>query len=68
MLHNLIKNAAEASKAGDAISCELRVAQDYELRVHNPARVPIAIEKSFFEKYASHGKDGGTGRAPIQQN
>jgi two-component system sensor histidine kinase/response regulator len=61
MLHNLLKNAAEASNAGDRISCELLLSDTVEIRLHNPARVPVAIEARFFEKFVSHGKVGGTG-------
>jgi two-component system sensor histidine kinase/response regulator len=61
MLHNLIKNAAEASNAGDRVSCELIVSDVIEIRVHNPGRVPSVVEPRFFEKYLSHGKARGTG-------
>lgn len=61
MLHNLLKNGAEASHSGDRVSCELIVSDVIEIRVHNPGRVPAAVESRFFEKYVSHGKVGGTG-------
>lgn len=61
MLHNLLKNGAEASHAGDHVLCELIVGEVIEIRIHNPGRVPAAVEARFFEKYVSHGKVGGTG-------
>lgn len=63
MLHNILKNAAEASQAGDCVLCELSVIDNevVDIRVHNSGRVPAAVESRFFEKYVSHGKVGGTG-------
>ncbi len=61
MLHNLIKNAAEAVHAGETVTLELVVGASCQVRVSNPGQVAPEIAARFFEKYASHGKPHGTG-------
>lgn len=63
---NLLKNALEASPEGGVVRVTLRRASDgdgdaVELDVHNAGQVPEEVRDRFFEKYATHGKDGGTG-------
>lgn len=59
MLHNLVRNAAEASTAGDTV----RIALDPQrgVRIHNRAAVPAEMLARFFDKYATHGKENGSG-------
>jgi len=64
ILHNLVQNAIEASRAGDTVSAHVTTSPDgadVELRVRNPAAVPPGIRDSFFEKYVTHGKKRGVG-------
>lgn len=63
---NLLKNALEASPEGGVVRVTLRLASDgngdaVELDVHNAGQVPEEVRDRFFEKYATYGKDGGTG-------
>ncbi|MEO5672043.1 MAG: PAS domain-containing sensor histidine kinase, partial [Ramlibacter sp.] len=66
LIANLLKNALEASPDGARVRVDVAPAQwqDAEavtLRIHNVGAVPVAVRAKFFEKYASHGKVGGTG-------
>jgi signal transduction histidine kinase len=58
MLHNLVRNATEASTAGDTVRITLA---DGEIRIHNRAAVPEIMRGRFFEKYATSGKENGSG-------
>ncbi|MES2264425.1 MAG: response regulator [Pseudomonadota bacterium] len=59
MLHNLVKNAVEAVTAGQAVRIGLN--QQCRIRIHNPGLVPEQVRASFFDKYATHGKESGSG-------
>jgi len=61
MLANLIKNAVEASAQGDTVTVDLSENASLILTVSNPVAVPQEIRETFFEKYATAGKSGGTG-------
>ncbi len=63
ILANLVRNAIEASPEGGEVRIRLRQAADgaLVLAIHNPGAVPPPIRERFFEKYATHGKTGGTG-------
>lgn len=62
MLLNLMKNAVEASDAGRAVEVELRMEDGaVEVAVHNHQAVHPAVREVFFDKYATHGKQDGTG-------
>lgn len=61
MLHNLVKNAAEASRPGETVRLELVCGNPTRIRIHNPGRVPAEVCGRFFEKYSTYGKQGGTG-------
>jgi CheY-like chemotaxis protein/two-component sensor histidine kinase len=63
---NLLKNALEASPEAGEVRVTLRRVADGDgecvaLDVHNAGEVPAAVRERFFEKYATHGKPGGTG-------
>jgi signal transduction histidine kinase/DNA-binding NarL/FixJ family response regulator len=65
-LANLMKNALEAAPQGGAVHVRLASVEDrngdcIELEVHNAGQVPPEVRERFFEKYATHGKEGGTG-------
>ncbi|MBF0620368.1 MAG: hybrid sensor histidine kinase/response regulator [Magnetococcales bacterium] len=58
---NLIKNAIEASE-NSAVTIQLDDQDSWlSIRIHNNQMVPIEIQKRFFEKYATSGKNRGTG-------
>jgi two-component system, sensor histidine kinase and response regulator len=61
MFSNLIKNAVEASPHGTAVFIHLESADWGYIRIHNSGVVPESIRYTFFEKYATAGKSGGTG-------
>lgn len=62
MLANLLKNALEASEPGDVVRVSLRREPGWsELSVKNSREVPEDLRESFFEKYATAGKAGGSG-------
>jgi two-component system sensor histidine kinase/response regulator len=61
MLNNLVRNAAEASLEGDAVSIALAFDDQCRISVHNPGVVAPHIAPRFFEKYASFGKQHGSG-------
>lgn len=61
MLHNLIKNALEASPPDRAVTIRLIEGEAFAIEVHNMGAVPEVIRGRFFEKYATAGKEGGTG-------
>ncbi|MBF0558045.1 MAG: response regulator [Nitrospirae bacterium] len=61
LLHNLIKNAAEASPVGGSITIEIFDDDMVKIAIHNDGAVPEPIREKFFEKYVTMGKQGGTG-------
>ncbi len=63
IVENLTRNAIEAAPAGSDVSLCARRAADggVELAIHNQGEVPAEVRSRFFEKYATHGKPGGSG-------
>jgi signal transduction histidine kinase/CheY-like chemotaxis protein len=66
ILANLMKNAVEAAPEGSAVRVTLWPAQLHgagglSLAIHNEGAVPTPVRASFFEKYATYGKAGGSG-------
>ncbi|CCO23499.1 ATP-binding protein [Maridesulfovibrio hydrothermalis] len=62
LFSNLFKNAVEASPKEKQISFE--VLRDHDttvITIRNQGVVPEGIRESFFEKYVTEGKSGGTG-------
>lgn len=60
-LSNLIKNALEASDERDRVTITLGTDDFCDISIHNKTTVPVALRDSFFEKYATADKMGGTG-------
>ncbi|HEY0825633.1 MAG TPA: response regulator [Ramlibacter sp.] len=63
---NLLKNALEASPEDGEVRVSLRRVDEgngecVALDIHNAGEVPEAVRERFFDKYATHGKPGGTG-------
>lgn len=61
LLNNLLKNACEAAPEHSRVRLTLARTERIELVMENQPAVPAAFRARFFEKYASHGKPGGTG-------
>jgi len=61
MLANLFKNAVEASPRKERITIEMKHGGDHSVGIHNIGAVPKEIRDTFFDKYATAGKSGGTG-------
>ena len=62
LLANIIKNAVEASPENGTIT--ITFSQDNgmgAMAIHNAGAIPEEIRERFFEKYATHGKERGTG-------
>lgn len=58
---NLTKNAIEAAPDGSEITIDFETGPRSRLHIHNQGAVPEAIRDTFFAKYTSAGKAGGTG-------
>src|SRR5207244_10546541 len=61
LLANLLKNAVEASIEGSAVTITIREDSAAFIEIHNDGAVPAQVHSRFFEKYATAGKDAGTG-------
>ncbi|QAZ66985.1 hybrid sensor histidine kinase/response regulator [Solidesulfovibrio carbinolicus] len=63
MLSNLVKNAIEHSPAGGRVDIDIAPAKDgfRALALRNLGETDPGFRERFFEKYATHGKPGGTG-------
>lgn len=62
MLANLIKNAIEASPENESIIVDMCRDKEYSvIIINNKGMVPEKLKHSFFEKYTTYGKVGGTG-------
>ena len=61
LLANLLKNAIEASVAGQQVTLTLGGEKEIRLTVHNQGAVPKPIRETFFDKYKTAGKAKGTG-------
>lgn len=68
-LANLVKNALEASPRGAQVTVTISTdsplqhgkADRTTIRIHNFGLVPEGVRKDFFKKYATEGKQRGTG-------
>ena len=61
MLGNLVRNALEASPRGGTVRISLESGDPARIAVHNAGEVPAPVRERFFEKYATFGKERGTG-------
>jgi two-component system sensor histidine kinase/response regulator len=62
LFSNLLKNAVEASPEGEQVIIEAAPGfQSIHVMIDNASEVPVAMQGCFFEKYTTHGKEGGTG-------
>lgn len=60
MVANLLKNAEEAA-GGEPVRVALRTGDPCVLEIRNRQPVPAEIRETFFDKYSTSGKSGGTG-------
>lgn len=59
---NLLKNACEAAPEASRITLSVtRSRRLLTATIHNPGSVPPPVRETFFDKYSTHGKAGGTG-------
>jgi CheY-like chemotaxis protein len=61
MLANLVKNAVEASPENQTVTVHLGSNHAASIKIHNQGTVPALVRERFFEKFATAGKQGGTG-------
>jgi hypothetical protein len=61
LFQNLIKNACEAAPEGTAVTVTIYPGAPMRITLDNKGAVPAAIRETFFDKFATAGKQGGTG-------
>ncbi len=61
IIGNLLKNAVEAAPEHSTVMVTMVDGPEVLLAIHNQGAVPVALRESFFDKYATAGKMGGTG-------
>jgi len=61
MLGNLMKNACEASPAGESVTIRFERGDSMRVSIRNRGPVPESVRARFFEKLATAGKAHGTG-------
>ena len=68
VLLNLLKNAMEASRAGDHISLGCRIADNHAVfSVHNPAYIPVEVQSQVFHRsFSTKGNDRGLGAYSVK--
>jgi len=61
MLGNLTKNAIEASPDDEQVTVDLLSGSEYVIEIRTRGLVPKEIQARFFERFATSGKEFGTG-------
>lgn len=61
LFQNLLRNALEASPEGKNISIHIETDNLFEINITNQGVIPEEIRDNFFDKYATKGKERGTG-------
>jgi PAS domain S-box-containing protein len=61
LFSNLIKNAIEASPENETVTIHIYEKHVHEIKIHNMGMIPEKIQDSFFDRYVTDGKAGGTG-------
>ncbi|MDP1525323.1 MAG: response regulator [Rhodocyclaceae bacterium] len=61
LFQNLIKNACEAAPDGTPVTITIYTGAPMRITIDNKGVVPAAIRETFFEKFATAEKQGGTG-------
>jgi CheY-like chemotaxis protein len=61
MFQNLVKNACEAAPPGGRVVVALFDENPLRVLISNPGVVPPELREHFFDKFATRGKEGGSG-------
>jgi CheY-like chemotaxis protein len=61
LFQNLLKNACEAAPDDSTVTVTIHNGVPMRITLENQGVVPAAIRDTFFEKFATAGKQGGTG-------
>lgn len=61
MLGNLVKNACEASPAGESVTVRFERGEALSVSVRNRGAVPDSVRDRFFDKFSTAGKPHGSG-------
>ena len=61
LFQNLLKNACEAAPDDSAVTITINAGSPMLISIENQGTVPAAIRETFFQKFATAGKQGGTG-------
>ncbi|CAG0955748.1 two-component system, sensor histidine kinase [Rhodocyclaceae bacterium] len=61
LFQNLLKNACEAAPDKTTVTVTIYPGDPLKVTLDNKGAVPAAIRECFFEKFATAGKQGGTG-------
>ena len=61
LFQNLLKNACEASPPGSAVTVVLKDENPLRVVLHNRGVVPVEVRSTFFNKFVTSGKVGGSG-------
>jgi hypothetical protein len=61
LFQNLLKNACEAAPENSTVTFTIHRGAPMRITLENDGVVPVAIRETFFEKFATAGKQGGTG-------
>jgi CheY-like chemotaxis protein len=61
LFQNLLKNACEATPENSTVTITIHRGAPMRITLENDGVVPPAIRETFFEKFATAGKQGGTG-------
>ncbi|MEI8156124.1 MAG: response regulator [Burkholderiales bacterium] len=62
MFNNLLKNAMEAARPNTVIQVDLALLEELvAIAITNDGAVPLDIRSTFFDKFSTSGKQGGTG-------
>ncbi|MDD2915193.1 MAG: hybrid sensor histidine kinase/response regulator [Gallionella sp.] len=61
IFQNLIKNACEAAPAKSRVTISLIDETPLRVIIQNTGAVPEEIRETFFDKFVTHGKQGGSG-------
>ena len=61
LFQNLVKNACEAAPEKTRVIVSLVDEDPVQIKIQNKGAVPAAIRNSFFERFVTQGKSGGTG-------
>jgi PleD family two-component response regulator len=61
LFQNLLKNACEAAPDDSTVTVTILAGAPMRITIDNQGVVPAAIRDTFFDKFATAGKQGGTG-------